>query len=271
MGVVEGLWLGILQGLTEFLPISSSGHLVILQSLFGIKEPQVLFDAGLHLGTLMALLIYFRRDLMDMALDTISYFKIRTQQMDNRYPENRKGIKLLISIILAQIPTGVIGLLIEKPVESIFSSTSGVGIMLLITAFILILSGFIPESHLKRDTISPLFALFIGAIQGMAVIPGISRSGITIVFAMTLGIERGLCARFSFLISIPAIIGAVALKILHEGIHGINPYSIIAGITMSFIVGLLALYFMIRIVKKGKLILFSPYCILIGLISIFIL
>lgn len=263
-----GFWLGVLQGITEFLPISSSGHLVILQNLFGIKEPEVLFDASLHLGTLLALLIYFRHDIMNMLLDAIYYIKSHPENRSSVNKKTKGNLNLLLSIILAQIPTATVGLIMEKPAEFFFSSTFGVGLMLIITSIILALSSLVSDSYMRKENISPLSSFVIGTLQGIAVIPGISRSGITIVCGMALGLEKGLCARFSFLISIPAIIGAVCLRLLKEGIHSIEPYPMIAGVLMSFVVGLIALHLMIKMVKRKRLIFFAPYCILIGLLCI---
>ncbi|NCO61668.1 MAG: hypothetical protein COZ70_06155 [Deltaproteobacteria bacterium CG_4_8_14_3_um_filter_51_11] len=256
MNTITSALLGAIQGLTEFLPVSSSGHLVLFQNLLGYKEPELLLDTTLHLGTLTAVFIYFYSDLKKIASDTI--------KLDGKSP----NVNLLIWILVASIPTGLIGLIFRHPLEALFHDSYKVGIMLITTGFILLTTRLIRFAKKASLTVGLLPALAIGIAQGIAIIPGISRSGITIACALIIGLERELAGRFSFLLSIPAIIGAALLQLKGEEIARVGIASLGAGFLAAALVGLLALKLLMGMVRQGRLHYFAPYCWLAGIVTI---
>jgi len=256
----DAIILGLIQGLTEFLPVSSSGHLVIAQSLIkGFSQPGLLFDTLLHFATMMAVIIYFRKRLSKIIKAFFGMF-IRKYRID--YFENKR---FLWGIIIATIPTGIIGLSLEKYAEKLFSSTVYVGYALILTSIILYLS----DRYSGKLPVDGKSSFLLGIVQGLAVIPGISRSGSTIAAAIFLGVKREEAAEFSFLISIPAIFGATILqlrKIDISMISDLNSYLI--GMLVAFISGLIALAVLIPLVKKGRLTIFAIYCLIVGFITV---
>ena len=228
--------LGVVQGVTEFLPISSSGHLALLQNILSFKNMPVVFDALVHGGTLLAVLVYFWKDI--------------------KKDISKKDV--WIPVILATIPTAVFGLLFKDIIEASFSSPKIVGICFIITALILFLTRFSKE---KVECVSPKHGFLIGLFQCLALFPGISRSGATISCALYLGVSREEAGRFSFYIFIPAVLGALFLEL--KGCPNI-PRSFLLGFFVSFTAGLVALKFLMKLVKKGKLYLFSFYCFILG-------
>jgi len=257
MDIFETIFLGVIQGLTEFLPVSSSGHLVVFQNILGFHEPALLLDCSLHLGTLLAVIIFFRMDIIQIAKDTL--------QLEFKQPDGN----LAIWVIVASIPTVIIGLKFKTPLENLFGSVTITGWMLIITGIIIASTKFINYSS-PRVRIGLLTALAIGIFQGLAIIPGISRSGSTIVCGLLCGLKREQAARFSFLLSIPAIMGALLLQFDLGSIQKIGIIPLLAGFFTSALVGLIALKFLMTIVKQGHLYYFAPYCWVIGL-SIIIL
>lgn len=257
MNTFETTILGIIQGLTEFLPVSSSGHLVLFQNLLGFKEPELLLDCSLHLGTLLAVLIYFRTDLKNMVTEI--------WKGDLRNPH----ASLALWVVVGSVPTAVIGLVFKTPLERLFGSVTIVGFMLIATGIIVGLTRMIPEDYGTRIRVGLIAALAIGTVQGLAIIPGISRSGTTIVCALLFGLDRDLAARFSFLLAIPAIIGALAIQIDIEALERVGIVPLVFGFFSSAIVGLAALKLLMGIVRKGHLYYFAPYCWVIGLLVVF--
>jgi undecaprenyl-diphosphatase len=244
--------LALVQGLTEFFPVSSSGHLVVLQHLFGISEPQLLLDIVLHVGTLGAVILFLRKEIL------------KTLQLDFR---DFKTPYNPLYVLVALIPTGIIGLYIEKKADVLFSSPKVVAMMLIITGILLLIPKFLRFSNTPYMTF--LKAFLIGVVQGIAVIPGISRSGSTIVVGLLLGLRGEEAGRFSFLISVPAIFGALLLEV-RKGValeFGLSVY--VVGLALAFLSGLLALNLLIWLMKKGattgNLYWFSPYCWALGL------
>ena len=247
MAPFEAVILGVVQGLTEFFPISSSGHLVLLQTLFGMKEPQLAFDVFLHLGTLFSILIYFRRDILWLF---------------------GKDRKTLAYIIVASIPTFIIGFTFKDAVERFFGMPRIVGCMMLVTGALLIATSVYtrfkkPGADRKLGIWN---SLMIGVSQGIAVIPGISRSGATIGTGILAGLNHHTAFRFSFLLVIPAILGATLLKAVKIGssLMGSEAVSFIAGGIAAMVVGLFAIDILLRMVKDNKLYLFGIYCIVAG-------
>ncbi len=250
--------LGIVQGLTEFLPISSSGHLVLFQSILEERTVPLLFDISLHLGTLFAILLYFLKDIKALIFSGLRLLKRRGKAADS-YDE-----KMVIWILVSNIPTAFIGLFFKDHIEKIFVSLEATGVMLIITGLFLAMNLFFKEEYAHRNDMGISRAFIIGIAQGVALVPGISRSGITIISALALGLKRELSGRFSFLISIPAIIGAMGLEIFQEGVSQIPFIILFLGFMVSLAVGVFSLRILMWILKRGSLHIFSPYCILLG-------
>ena len=263
------IFLGVVQGLTEFIPISSSGHLVLFQDLFGLKGPQLIFDIFLHMGTLLAVCIFLRSDLMGIIRDTwrfsVEIFEGRERLTSiNRRP----NVMMALWVITATIPTALIGLLFRSPLEALFGNVHRVGLMMICTGFILSVTIFISATYSGRRDVGLLTSLAVGIAQGLAIIPGISRSGTTIVCGMACGLEREVSARFSFLLSIPAIIGAMLLQLNFEDLRGSDIFPLLLGLVTSAISGFFALKILMGVVRRGRLFCFAPYCWLLGLLII---
>lgn len=271
MDLFSSLLLGIIQGLTEFLPISSSGHLVLFQNLLGFKEPELLFGISLHLGTLVAVCLFFRRDLRAMAEET-SQFCTSLLRGRQRIAviTRRPHALMLLWVLVGTIPTGFIGLWFKAPLEALFGSLPVVGFMLLVTGLILSISKRFSGNKPGRRALGLLAALAVGTAQGIAIIPGISRSGATIVCGMACGLPRETAAKFSFLLSIPATMGAMAVQLTSEGLSREALPVLGLGFLVSALVGLLALRILMGMVKKGHLYYFSPYCFAVGLLILFL-
>jgi undecaprenyl-diphosphatase len=274
MGIEQTILLGIIQGLTEFLPISSSGHLVIFQHLIGLKDPELLLDISLHLGTLLAVLIFFWTDVKMMITESAGYIAavFRKGKRGGRASEIHQFPHAALSfwIVLSVIPTALIGIIFDSLFHEMFGSTLIVGIMLIITGTILGVSRLIPDHFTTRGKIGLISAMAVGLAQGVAITPGISRSGATIVCGLFCGLNRDLAGRFSFLISIPAIIGALVMKFDMTGVAEIGYIPFLTGIVTSFLVGLFALKITMDFVRGGKLHYFVPYCLLAGIVAIFV-
>ncbi len=266
MELYQGIILGIVQGLTEFLPVSSSGHLVLGQIFFGMTESRLSFDISVHVGTLMAVVVVYEADIRRITASVLRYFGRRLSfTFANVGPSEGEDVKTAACIVLGSIPTALIGLILKRYESVLFSSALLVGCMLVVTGFILWMTkGFYGKGDKTALTVP--IAVLIGITQGLAVIPGISRSGSTIAAGMFLGLDRQKSARFSFLLSIPAIAGAALLDIrdlLGTGGFGIDPTTLCATMA-SFITGLMALKLLLRLVHAGRFHLFAPYCWLIG-------
>ena len=270
MNWIEAVVLGIVQGLTEFLPVSSSGHLVLFQHLFGLVEPELLFDICVHVGTLAAVLIVFYRDILEMLKTLVRLPELVLQSGGIRalFTQN-PDVRLMAMIVIGCIPTAVLGVIFAKMAEALFGTIWLVGIALLITGTFL---WFTRQRKtvgrpIKEMTLKD--ALIIGLVQGMAIIPGISRSGATISAALYLGVDRELAGRFSFLLAIPAIIGALVLGLDSEAFHTSLPAgTILLGSLAAAVVGYLALVVLLKMVRKGQLYRFAPYCWVVGAVAV---
>lgn len=269
MDIISSIFLGIVQGLTEFLPISSSGHLVLFQNLLGFREPELLLDCSLHLGTLLAVCIYLRSELKLMLFEIwkslIDLIKVGGIK---RSFDGKPHAFLAIMVLMGTLPTLLIGLLFRSSIENLFGSVTAVGIMLLATGLILAITRLLPEGYGKRNELTLLVALAVGAAQGLALLPGISRSGATIVSGLVCGLKRDMAARFSFLLAIPAITGATLVQLNAEAIGQVGLLPLTAGFIAAALVGLIALKILMGIVRKGKLFYFAPYCWALGLFII---
>ncbi len=266
MTFIEAILLGVLQGLTEFLPVSSSGHLVLAQTFLGLKEPLVFFDVMLHLGTLAAILVVYRRAIGRLLKPVVNPQFYRHPITSFNTSKELKFIKL---ILLGSIPTGVIALLFKGQLESIFDKVQIVSVMLVVTGVILQLPR-LRKTRGAPEQLKAYHAALIGIAQGCAITPGVSRSGTTISTALLLGIPSNTAAEYSFLLSVPAILGAVALK-MQDVVETALPLHIIAsGMLASFLVGYIALRLLLGILNRGKFSVFSYYCIALGLVSFLI-
>jgi undecaprenyl-diphosphatase len=243
--------LAIVQGFSEFFPVSSSGHLLVFQKLLDFTTMPLVYDIFFHLGTLLAVTVYFFKDLKPLAL---------------RFYE-KENFRLLLLLLTASLPTAVIGFLFKDFFESLFTKTAYLGFCFIFTAFVLLASRF------RRPKISPGFpaAFIIGVAQGLAIVPGISRSGMTIAAALILGLGFEFSFRFSFLLSIPAVLGAVLLewdKIPWQG--GYWPQLALA-VLVSALAGLLSLGVLKRIMIREKFHLFGIYLLAVGALVFFFL
>ena len=266
MELHQGIILGIIQGLTEFLPVSSSGHLVLGQIFFGITQSQLTFDISVHMGTLLAVLVVYSSDILAM-ISSVSGFlsKAALFKPVSHLVKDDKNLQMAGLIIIGSIPTAIIGLVLKQFEHVLFTSEILVGAMLILTGTILWLSRNYYFNESQKSEFGMKKAISIGIIQGLAVIPGISRSGSTIATGMFLGLDRHTAAKFSFLLSIPAILGAQVLSLKDMISRGltIDPVTIYATIA-SFITGLIALKILLTLVHSGRFHLFAPYCWLAG-------
>ncbi|MFH1728155.1 MAG: undecaprenyl-diphosphate phosphatase [Pseudomonadota bacterium] len=266
---IQCIALAIMQGLTEFLPVSSSGHLVLLSKLFGLNEPSNFYDVLLHVGTLLSVIVVFYKDIL-MLINRLfimpQYLLNKNKFFKKDYDED-KYLRFLIGIFFASIPTAIIGLLLKDFVENLARSYFWVGVMLFVTAFLLIISGKIKAKNNEEVNIKK--SLIIGIAQGLAVIPGISRSGFTIASGLLLKLNREDTGKFAFLMSIPAIAGAFLLKLSEvELVLGQELLYMIVGFFVTFIVGIFALKLLLKMILKGSFIYFAYYCIVIGVLSV---
>ncbi len=265
MTMTDAIILGIVQGASEFLPISSSAHLVIGQALLKVNEPSIFLEVALHLGTLLSVVIYYRRDIA--ALLTAFFCFIAGRDRDR----HRENFRTCLYIIIGSIPAAIGGLLFKDWFEAAFESTRMSGIMLLVTASFLISTHFV---KVNARPLNLLNTFVIGLAQFCAILPGISRSGSTIAAGLFQGIAPQQAARFSFLLSLPAVAGAVLLKtldMLKEAAPAENLPAFAVGAVVSFVVGLLAIYWLLKMLAGRKFYLFGFYCLVVGLLTIFLL
>ncbi len=261
MELVKAIILGIVQGLTEFLPVSSSGHLVIGAKLLGFDEPGIAFEVFLHFGTLLAVVIVFRQELKQMILAPFLLLMKKEKEID---PEIEHYFRWDIYIIVATIPAVIVGLFLKDRIEAIFSNILVTFTMLAVTSMIMLLTRFLKNRNVK---INCSRAFIIGVAQSMAILPGLSRSGSTIFTGMLLGIDREKVARFSFIMSIPAILGAAVLQLgdlIASPPNQSELLNLFAGTVASSIAGYGAIILLLAIVRRGQLHYFGYYCFLLS-------
>lgn len=278
MSVLEGILLGVLQGIAEFLPISSSGHLAIAQELFNLEDVPLLFDVFLHLATLGAVVLFFRKRIW-------SLFQVMGRWICRRsLPEDKADLQTIVALLLGTLVTGIFGILLSDVVEDIDEKFICVGFF--VTAGLLIFSDAVEEGRRKKRLatdpdftvgkfggVKPLQGLGIGLAQGFGVLPGISRSGSTIAGALLCGVDREQAGEFSFLLSIPAILGAFVLQLedLDEIGSAVGIAPVVAGGIAAFVAGIFALSVLMKIVRKGKLEWFAVYLIPLGILGLIFL
>ncbi len=266
VSIYEAVILGLVQGITEWLPISSSGHLVIMQHYLGIQEPMVM-GLVLHVASLLVVFYVFFDEILNILKGLYFYFRGDQNFFDDKYR------KLGFMVIVATIPTVIIGLLFRDLIESAFSSLLFVGMGLLLTSVLLYLthlvdkklSNFKDESRMKyRD------ALIIGLFQGVAIFPGVSRSGSTIASGLLVGLDKNLAATFSFLLFIPAILGAVVLELGEISFDKLDLLPVLVSSLVTIVISYVFIKFLLHVVRKGRLYLFSVYCLILGIVIIVI-
>lgn len=269
MNVIKAIILGVIQGLTEFLPVSSSGHLVLGQRLFGLKESELLFDIILHIATLVAVVIVFRREIAALAAELFRLpGRVRNRESMAALWRERPTFRLLVLIAAGSIPTGLIGFGFKDMFESLFASTYAVGLALLVTGSVLFLTKMAKVRDRKITGFGIKDALLIGLAQGLAITPGLSRSGMTISAGLFLGLDRELAARYSFLLFIPAVLGALAVQLVSSGPGVFGPAALAAGFAAALVSGLAALTLLLKLVQRGHLHYFAYYCWLAGLVTV---
>tara|TARA_B100001057_G_scaffold294253_1_gene294350 strand:+ start:273 stop:1058 length:786 start_codon:yes stop_codon:yes gene_type:complete len=256
MVLLEAIILGIVQGLTEFLPVSSSGHIEIVKVLLGSSQEQnLLMTIVLHAATALSTIFVFREDIKEIIRGLLQFTW-------------NKEFQFSLKVILSMFPATIVGLLFENEIELLFSGEILlVGCMLLVTGFLLFLAD---KAKNTNQNVNFFHSLIIGVSQAIAILPGVSRSGATISTSVLLGIDREKAARFSFLMVVPLILGKMGKDIISGDIliESATLMSLITGFTAAFITGLFACKWMIKLVKKSKLKYFSFYCFLVGTVSI---
>jgi len=272
MNLFDALLLSILQGITEFLPISSSGHLVLLQFALNLDKVTLLFDLILHLGTTMAVIIFYI-DIIKIILRDI-YLYIISGKKERKEILSRGNIKVVGYIIISTAVTAGVGFFFKTQLTGFFFKPRMVLYFLLVTGFILFSTIFVTKGKMKIHQKGIILPLVVGAAQSFAMLPGISRSGITISAALFLGLDEKEAGEYSFLIFIPSILGASFLEYISSGndifLHtGKQVY--IFGFVISFILGFLSIKLLIKTLIKGKMYYFSFYCFIIGGLGMLIL
>ncbi len=269
MTVIQSILLGILQGVAEFLPISSSGHLAVAQRLFALEDVPLLFDVLLHVATLVAVVLFFRRKIGNL------FCVLGRWLCRKSTAEDAGGLRMIAALLLGTAVTGVFGLVLSDIIPDIPLKVVSAGFI--VTAVLLFLSGWLSRRRAagNNDTetdgkVTPVQGILIGFAQGLGVLPGISRSGSTIAGALLCGVDRTTAGEFSFLLSIPAILGAFLLEIkdVAEVGSSVGVVPLVAGCVAAFISGFAALTGLMKIIKKGRLEWFAVYLVPLGILGL---
>ncbi len=285
MTVLQSIFLGIIQGLTEFLPVSSSGHLAILENIFHIEtDGGMLFDIMLHVGTLAAIFVVYHKDIWKMIREGVLmlwdilrnlriFFLNRIHKTRLKYIRviHNSYRKFVILILISTIPTGVIGILGGGLVDAAGETLLIPGICLLITGVLLLICDLAKEGSKKPKDVSCKDGILIGIAQGISTLPGISRSGATITVCVLLGLDRRFAVKYSFILSIPAVLGAAVLEIKDVAAASISPQQIgiyAVGMVIAALVGYVCIKTMLVIVRNKRFKYFAYYCFLIGIVAI---
>lgn len=257
MSIIEAIIFGIVQGLTEFLPISSTAHIVITQLILGTSFPGLTFEIFLHMASIIAVIIYFRKDLLSVIIGFVSYFKTRSEK-------NRIQFFFGIYIIIATLITGILGLLLKDFVGDVMKTPPFIAAALIITGLGLV---FIEKVHTygirTEKNMTLLDAIIVGLAQTLAILPGITRSGATLIAALLVGLDRGTAVRYSFLLVIPVILGSTVLavgEVSNDIFAAIGTPALIVSFITTFIFSWLGIIWLIDFLKRSKLIYFAVYC-----------
>jgi undecaprenyl-diphosphatase len=273
MGLMEAILLGALQGITEFLPVSSSGHLVAAQQLLGVREPGIGLEVSVHFGTLLAILVAFARPLWATARDgfvgVCLWMRGRGRMVDEAAPR----FPAALAVLVGTLPVALAGVLFQSRIERLFESMVGAGVFLCLTGVLLAASRFAPRAD--RSEVGPARGLLIGVAQAFALLPGISRSGITIVTGRFAGLSRDSSARFSFVLAVPALLGASLWKLQQvmgapssQAAPAASPLPLLVATVTAAVVGYVSLMVLLRAVRSGLLHWFAGYCLPAGLAMI---
>ncbi len=269
MTLIFSLIMGLVQALTEFLPVSSSGHLSILQNLFGVEqvgEIGLLFDVMLHFGTLISVVIMYRREIWDMIKAFFGLFRRRREGDAPKSDQERGSARLILLLVVAALPLFVI-LLVKDYIESLYDSLLFVGLALIVTGALLFISSRVKPGEKNEKSATILDAFLVGCIQVVATAPGISRSGSTITAGLLRGFDRDFAVRFSFILSIPTVLGANFLTLVDAIKEGIDVSMLpiyFAGVVVAAVVGCFAIKLVRFLVSKGKFGGFAYYCWIVG-------
>lgn len=285
MTIFESILLGIVQGITEFLPVSSSGHLAILQNVFKVEtNDSMLFDIMLHLGTLAAIFVVYHKDIWKMILEvlymaadigsnmkTFVLNKIHKTSLKYKKIVNNSYRKFVVLILISTVPTGVIGVLGRDLITAASGTLLIPGICLLITGVLLLMADLAQDGRALPKNVSCRTGLIIGAAQGLATLPGLSRSGTTITACILCGLDRKFAVKYSFILSIPAVLGAAVLEIRDviaepAAVSQIGIYAI--GMVFAAVVGYVCIKTMLVVVRSKKFKYFSWYCFAVGAVAI---
>lgn len=292
MTVLQSVLLGILQGVGEFLPISSSGHLAVAQNLFGLDEVPLLFDVFLHLATLLAVCIFFRKKIWNLLKVFGRWIARKPKTTEDDYEDllcgtEKAGRRTILAIIIATVITGGLGLITSKVIPELSIKVTCAGFI--VTAALLIVSAIIERINAKHAEyvtsmegisakkepkgVSAIQSVVIGFMQGFGTLPGISRSGSTIAGALFSGVNRKAAGDFSFIVSIPAILGAFVLELkdIGEVSSSIGTIPVIAGCAAAFVVGYASLALLMKLINRGKLQWFAAYLIPAGILGMIFL
>lgn len=256
----EAVALGVVQGLTEFLPVSSSGHLVLAQHLLGIREPQLVFDIAVHLGTLAAVPWAMRQEVAEVARGL--WLWPRALQGRLARPEDGAAARLAAWVALGTVPAALVGLLLNEPIEALFGSPRAVAVALALTGLLLWMAPVRPAGAVDLHGCGPACALAVGVAQALAVVPGISRSGATVTAGLWCGLNGADAARFSFLLSVPTILGAAVLGVFKAstGQLAAPPAGVVAvGVLAAALTGYGAIAMLLDVLRRRRLRWFSLY------------
>ena len=266
MDIFQAIIIGLVQGLTEFLPVSSSAHLIFAQQALGVSDVGLAFDVLMHVGTLVAVIVYFFNDIVNM----IKGFLLSLVDLKNGnfMGEIKKDPykKLAWLTILATIPVGVVGVLFNDMIESMFQGLTIPAFLLLVTGCLLYVSQRMNSGRIDVRNVTIKEALIMGCGQALAVLPGLSRSGTTIAAGLFAGLDKEFAAKFSFILSIPAILGAAVFQLKDLSGGNIEIGACIAGFVVAVISGYLAISVLLKIVREKSLDIFAYYCWIVGLI-----
>jgi len=253
MDIIQAIILGVAQGLTEFLPVSSSGHLVLLQKIFGINNPPIFFDTMVHGATLIAVVFYLRKDLMEILMNL------------------KKNMRLIWLIILGTLPAVIFAVVFKDLIEKSFNSLFWLSICFFITAVLLFIAMRVKDGVKDMSKITWKDSLVIGAYQALSILPSISRSGATIAAGIFQGLDKKTALKFSFLLSIPAILGAIVLQISDMGSVSTGEIqAAVFGFIPALVFGFLSLKFLDKYVANKKFVGFAYYCVFLAVVSMFL-
>lgn len=287
MDLLDSIIMGFIQGVTEFLPVSSSGHLAIFKQLFGMNEVGIAFDVLLHVGTLIAVFVAFWKDIWELIVNAVGIFADICRNigrwfanMSRKGTENKKQFVKVVStpyrrfvmlILVTTIPTGVMGIVFNDIIENASAALIVPGICLLITGVLLLIADNTPAGTKDETTVTFKNAFGIGVCQGLATLPGISRSGTTIVACLVSKIDKTFAVKYSFIMSIPVILGAAVLQVpdlAKEGASSGDIFNYGIGMIVAAVVGYVCIKTMLGVVRKKKFKIFAYYCFAMGAVAI---